>query len=41
MVKIGKGVIIDIGALIDHDSEIGNYIHVRPGTILIARSVLR
>jgi len=41
MVKIGKGVIIDIGALIDHDTEIENYIHVRPGTILVARSKLR
>lgn len=31
---IGIGTIIDIGVLIDHDSFVGDYQHVTPGSVL-------
>jgi len=37
-VRVGEGCIINIGALIDHDSVIENYVHLAPGTIVKAEN---
>lgn len=31
---VGVGAIIDIGVLVDHDSFVGDYQHLKPGTVL-------
>jgi len=36
-VKIGKGVIINNHANVDHDCDIGNYSHIAPGAVLCGR----
>lgn len=36
MAYIGTGAIIDIGSIIDHEVEVAEYSHIKPGTILTA-----
>ena len=33
-VRVGKGVILNTGSLIDHDCSIGDFVHVAPGAVL-------
>ena len=37
-VRVGEGCIINIGALIDHDSVIENWVHLAPGAIVKAEN---
>ena len=37
-VRVGDGCIINIGALIDHDSVVENYVHLAPGAIVKAEN---
>ena len=32
--RIGKGCIINTGATVDHDNQIGDYVHISPGVHL-------
>ena len=32
--KIGDGVIINTGAIVEHDCTIGNFVHIAPGAVL-------
>lgn len=32
--KIGKGVIVNTAATIDHDNQIGNFVHISPSAHL-------
>ena len=34
MANIGKGCIINTGAVIEHETYIGNYAHIAPGSVL-------
>jgi sugar O-acyltransferase (sialic acid O-acetyltransferase NeuD family) len=34
--EIGRGCIVDIGALVDHDCRVGDFNHLRPGFVLAA-----
>jgi len=31
---IGQGAIINSGAIVEHDCEIGEFVHIAPGTVL-------
>ena len=37
-VTVGEGCIINIGVLVDHDSVIGNWVHLAPGAIVKAEN---
>lgn len=37
---IGRGCIINTGALVDHDCEIGDFAHVAPGAVLLGKVVV-
>lgn len=39
-VRVGKGSIIDIGTKIDHDVFIGEFCHIKPGSIIGPYSIL-
>lgn len=36
-VKIGDGVIINTGAVVDHDCILGSWCHIAPGAVLLGR----
>lgn len=38
--EIGRGCIIDIGVLVDHDCRVGEFNHLRPGSVLSAGDVV-
>ncbi len=38
---VGKGCIINIGALIDHDCDIGDGAHIAPGVVIKARNKIQ
>jgi carbonic anhydrase/acetyltransferase-like protein (isoleucine patch superfamily) len=37
--RIGRGAIVDVGAIVDHDCQIEDYCHLRPGQVCPAGSV--
>jgi hypothetical protein len=39
-VKIGVGVIVDVGVVVDHDCIVGDYVHLKPGRILLPQTVI-
>jgi len=39
-VKLGEGVVVNIGALIDHHCEIGAFSHIMMGAVIRGNAVL-
>ena len=37
--RIGRGAIVDIGVLVDHDCQVADFCHLRPGQVCPAGSV--
>jgi hypothetical protein len=38
--NVGKGISVDIGALVDHDVQIQDFCHIRTGAIIAPREIL-
>jgi UDP-3-O-[3-hydroxymyristoyl] glucosamine N-acyltransferase len=38
--NVGRGAIIDIGVVVDHECRIGAFCHLRPGEVYGPRSVI-
>ena len=39
--KIGRGSIVDVGAVIDHDCTVGDFYHIKPGEILLPGTIYK
>ena len=35
---VGRGAIIDVGVVVDHECRIGDFCHLKPGTVLGPRT---
>jgi sugar O-acyltransferase (sialic acid O-acetyltransferase NeuD family) len=40
LASLGKGVIINTGAIIEHECKVGDFVHVAPGAILAGNAVI-